>query len=111
MPENNIRLENKWLIASLILGLCEALRNKAMPFDLAGTLLFWPFSMSKLEKNGYDQELIDLLHTASELEDIDTHVPENFQDAIKGLEKDTILYMKKLGTEFDVEQRWFDKIF
>ena len=103
-------IQNKWLICSLILGLCEGIEKNVVSFDTAGKLLFWPFSMKTLEEKSYDQDLINLLHQASELEDVFEIANDGFQEAVSKLKKDTFEYMNHLDPNFITEKRWLNSV-
>lgn len=66
----NDKKEIDWLISVLTLGLVSALKKESINIDDAHMILFSPRVMSLLEKKGFNQTLIDIIHLGTELEDI-----------------------------------------
>ncbi|ACL05196.1 hypothetical protein Dalk_3508 [Desulfatibacillum aliphaticivorans] len=86
------------LVATI--GLCEALLNDCMTVDEASDFLFIPHTMKIV---GYDEELVYIIHKATELEDIESLIPQHLEKII--LEIKT-LALEKLRSLPDYEYQY-----
>ena len=68
--------ESERLISIIQLGLLSALEKQLISIEEAEGYLFNPFTVSKLEKYGLSEEVIDIIKEGCELEDIQSLLPE-----------------------------------
>lgn len=74
------------LLAVLSLGLSIALKHQVIAIDEAERLLYSPFTMTKLRELGGLPELIELIQAGTELEDLDSLLPQELTDSLTQME-------------------------
>ncbi|QSX06721.1 DUF3969 family protein [Sedimentibacter sp. zth1] len=86
--------ESEQLIAILELGLLTALEEKVMEIEDVEHLLFNPSTLNKLIDNSFDKEIVDVIHLGTELEDVQSLIPDKLDDNIFELKTKTIDILK-----------------
>jgi hypothetical protein len=69
----------KKIVLIMTIGLCEAIRSKTITVDEAEYYLFSPRTMSAVE---YDEELKEIIHLCTELDNIARLIPEALEDKL-----------------------------
>ena len=77
------------------LGLLESLKLGLIEIDESFWLLFKPSVMFWLQKHNYSQELIELIHMGTELEDIYDIEPEEFDKVVNKMYDSVIVQLRK----------------
>lgn len=83
----NGKSESERLVSIIQLGIVTALENKIMSIEEAEGYLFNPFTVEKLEKYGFNKEVIDVIRDGCELEDIESLVPDKLLTNINKLKE------------------------
>lgn len=100
VQEMVIQLQDKAEIERLIslinLGICAALENQALSIEEAEFYLYSPHTMEQLQELGVAQELIDVVHLGTELEDVKSLLPEKLSDSIAEIKVESIKLLKSL---------------
>ncbi|MGK7878257.1 MAG: DUF3969 family protein [Xenococcaceae cyanobacterium] len=95
-----IQLEDKAEIERLIslisLGICAALKKGIVNLEAAESYLYSPYTIEQLKSLEVDQELIDLIHLGTELEDVESLIPEKLSDSICEIEVGTLKFLQSL---------------
>ncbi len=73
------------VVALAVLGATEAVRTGELGIDEATHLLLRPRVMRQLTAAGVGQEIVDLVHSGSELEDLESLLPERVGPALASL--------------------------
>jgi hypothetical protein len=81
------------LLAVLSLGLCVAIKNKVIEIDEAEQLLYSPLTMKKLSEVGANKEIIDLIHTGTELEDIESLIQSELANTLSQMEEHALQFL------------------
>lgn len=92
------KVEIERLIAILNLGVCSALDNNVLSIEEAAAYLYSPYTMEQMKKLGLAQELIDTIHLGTELEDVESLLPDKLKDSIEEIEAETLKFMQALLT-------------
>jgi hypothetical protein len=100
IQEMIIKLQDKTEIERLIslinLGICAALESQILSIEEAEFYLYSPHTMEQLKKLGVAQELIDVVHLGTELEDVKSLLPEKLSDSIAEIKAESIKFLKSL---------------
>ncbi|ELR99522.1 DUF3969 family protein [Gloeocapsa sp. PCC 73106] len=99
------------LISILNLGICTGLKQRSLTISEAESYLYSPYTMEQLKKIGIAQELIDLIHLGTELEDLESLLPEKLNDGIEEIQAKTIEFMKTNSSDSSTVPRpkWLQK--
>ncbi|WP_020592813.1 DUF3969 family protein [Kiloniella laminariae] len=90
-------------------GLCECLEAGVIEIVEAERLLYSPRVMDQLEEFGFSKGLINLIHMGTELEDIESLLPENLEEEFQNMKNHALKKLKK-KPEVDYEiTRWTEK--
>lgn len=106
------KVEIEHLIAILNLGICSALDNNLLRIEEAATYLYNPYTMEQMKKLGLAQELIDTIHLGTELEDVESLIPDKLRDSIEEIKVETIKFMQGLLTSVPntlYSQKWIQE--
>ena len=86
--------QSERMLAIIALGILEGIKNDVVDFTEAEKSLFGPYGRGVLVNLGLSKKLIDLVHSASALEDIEEISPKNPKLAlakeIEDLQKDAL---------------------
>lgn len=103
--------EIEHLISILNLGLCVAIENGVLNIEEAEAYLYSPYTMEQLEKLDVAQELIDIIHLGTELEDLESLLPEKLSSGIEEIKTSTLEFMKSGQAPISTTSRkkWIQK--
>lgn len=109
------KIDNKrdmeYLISILNLGLCVAIENGVLNIEEAEAYLYSPYTMEQLEKLDVAQELIDIIHLGTELEDLESLLPEQLSSGIEEIKTSTLEFIKSRQAPISIASRkkWIQK--
>lgn len=89
--------EIELLISIINLGIYLALKEGLIGIEDAERYLYSPYTMSQLERLNIRQELIDIIHLGTELEDVQSLLPEKLGDSLEEIKQETIKTMHLLA--------------
>lgn len=75
------------LLAVLSLGLTAALKHQVITIEEAEQLLYSPFTITKLRELGACQEIVELIYAGTELEDLDSLLPNELTGSLTQMER------------------------
>jgi Protein of unknown function (DUF3969) len=93
------KIEIERLLAILNLGICIAIENEVMSLEEAEFYLYSPYTLEQLQKMEVSQQLIDIIHLGTELEDIKTLLPEELNTSLSEIKVESIKFLKSLHSE------------
>jgi len=102
------RLER--LLAVLSLGLCVALRERFIELDEAERLLFSPGTMRSLANAGAARELITLIHSGTELENILSLLPDRFTAALDEMNHEAQVVLTSTSPSDSQLNNWLEQV-
>lgn len=71
------------MILIKIIGVMECLEKELIVIEEAEKILFSPYSMEFLKKKGINKEIIEIIHLGTELEDVESLIPEKLSCSFK----------------------------
>jgi hypothetical protein len=74
------------LLTIISLGLSVAIKHQVINIDEAEQLLYSPLTMKKLNEMGVNPEMIDLIHAGTELEDLESLLPNELTKSLSKME-------------------------
>lgn len=113
MLELKISLRNKneierFLLINII-GIMDSLKEELITIDEFEIYLFSPYSINKLCELKINNEIINLLKEGTELEDVESLVPEKLKSTIDNLKFRAIDLLSKISNEEICEyKKWID---
>ncbi|KKJ78731.1 hypothetical protein WH95_01245 [Kiloniella litopenaei] len=93
----------------LSIGITESIKEGALEISDAEFLLYSPRVLSLLEKCEFSEEIINLVHLGSELDDITDLVPSKFDDSLTELTMNAMNAIKKMPPIKTDIPRWTEK--
>lgn len=90
------KAEIERLACIINLGICAAIESGALSIEEAEYYLYSPYTIEQLEKLGVAQDLIDVVHLGTELEDVKSLIPKKLDDSIKEIRAETIKFLKSM---------------
>lgn len=99
------------LLLVCIIGLLDSLKSGILTIEECEQYLFSPYSLNVLQQKNVDKRIIDIVHLGTELEDIESLLPEKFDDNINELyesAKELLKEIKPKEIYYD-EKKWLDK--
>jgi len=97
------------LLSLLAVGLCDALRDETIDILEAERLLFSPHTMQQVRR--CDKRIVELIHMGTELDDIKTLVPSDYEGTISRIRKLALACLADNANEVDpTEKPWIDSI-
>ena len=108
MTHRESSLEKLLLIFSL--GLTEAIKAKAVSIDDAEKLLYSPHTMKLLKKFELNEGVVDLVHLGTELEDIDSILPDRLTANLDKMSELAVDILRKAPAVDAGEPRWYEKL-
>jgi hypothetical protein len=94
MVELNINRNNSKTLALVIIGTLRALRLKVLSINEAQQIIFSPAILGVLRSKGYDQRIIDMIHLGTELENIESIIPNQLEKSIGDIERMAVQYLE-----------------
>lgn len=96
------------IIILISIGLLEALKYESVNFEDLEKTIFGPHLLKFMQSNNIDENLIDLISSGMELEDIQRIVPENFHESLSSISKGLMEALKELPDFKNEEKRWYE---
>jgi hypothetical protein len=96
----------RW-VAVMSLGICAAIAGESMSIEAAESRLFNPRTLVQLEKLGMNQELLDIVHLGTELEDVQSLAPGRLQESLEEIQSKAQRILSRLqqsGASSPVQQ-------
>lgn len=103
------KIESERLVLLLIIGIATALQEKLISIDEAERYLFSPFTMHQLEQSGINREIVDIIHLGTELENVQSLLPDNMVDSIDRILTLALAALKELPKSNHPIRIWMDK--
>ena len=101
-------IRSRVLLLTLI-GTCDALRLNVISIRDAEHLLFSPYFMSMLSNEHND--ICDLVHAGTELEDIRCFYPERFFASLNEIQQAALVMLSRLDQLNYEDDPWIDALF
>lgn len=79
------------IVALVTVGVTVALQRGQMTTAEAGHFLFSPHTMALLRTCGARNAIVELIHTSTELEDIESIIPEQLDTSLQALMEDALV--------------------
>lgn len=104
-----IQIEDKTeverLLSILNVGLCAALAQGVLSIEAAEHYLYSPYTLETLQQLGVSPELLQVVHLGTELEDVESLLPEKLDESLVEMKELSFKILKTLPTP-DAEQQW-----
>ncbi|MFS0656878.1 DUF3969 family protein [Bacillus sp. 179-C3.3 HS] len=94
------------IVAMQILGVMTALKEGLITIEEAEKVIFSPRHMDLFKANGGSEELLNLIHLGTELEDVESVIPHELEASIEEIYVLCIRFLKK-RTECKIEEHVF----
>ena len=101
---------NIMLLVSII-GLLDSLKSGILAIEECEQYLFSPYTLEILRRKGIDKRIIDIVHLGTELEDIESLLPDRLEANIQELydeAKELLKEMKPEGIYYG-EEKWLNR--
>ena len=101
---------NIMLLVSII-GLLDSLKSGILAIEECEQYLFSPYTLKILRRKGIDKRIIDIVHLGTELEDIESLLPDRLEANIQELydaAKELLKEMKPEGIYYG-EEKWLNR--
>lgn len=98
-----INRQDEKIILISIVGLLHLLEKKAIILEEAEKFLFSPHVCNELYDKECDDKILELIMKACELEDIQSIIPEQFDDVIKEIKNQAVMILQEYEI-YDKEQ-------
>ncbi len=95
------------LLTVLSLGLTEAIKASVVSIDEAEQLLYSPQVMKLLNDLGFGKELVDLVHLGTELEDLESLLPDRLEDNLSQMTDSAVDALRNMPRIDPVQPRWY----
>ena len=92
------------LIALQTLGIVTGLIHSTLTIEDAEKILFNPYLLEKLEAQPVSQEILDLIHLGTELEDVESLLPEKLTNSLYELQQKSIKQLEQYKTNIFTER-------
>ncbi len=104
-----LRLENKteieqW-VATMSLGICTAIVGGSLTIAEAEARLFNPHTLEQLETLGLAQDLLEIVHLGTELEDVQSLIPERLSQSLTEIEAKALTFLNGIDRSAQVTYR------
>lgn len=102
------------ILLFIILGLSKAIKEKCITINESEKILFSPLVMKRIKELNVSEDLVDLIHLGTELENIERLLPDKLFDNIEEIVDGSIKHLKDLPEqliESDVVVESISKIF
>lgn len=99
---NNEQLEKLLLIISI--GVIEGVKKEVLTIEEAENVLFTPYIMDFIQTKKIAPEVLDIVHLGTELEDIDSLIPEKLAACLTDIKQQSIELLEKRAA-FQIQHR------
>jgi Protein of unknown function (DUF3969) len=94
------------VVVLLTIGLAVALQRRKVSTAVANQILFSPRTMSLLRAAGVRASVVDLVHAGTEVEDIESLIPEELDSELQSMMEDALACLETCE-EFDFNaEKW-----
>ncbi|WP_187371859.1 DUF3969 family protein [Robertmurraya massiliosenegalensis] len=84
-----------------IIGLIEGINENLITIEDAEKILFSPYIMELIDTMGISKEVLEVIHLGTELEDVESLIPEKLLECLKEIKEKSInLLEKRKGHKF-----------
>jgi len=97
------------LLAIISLGLSVAIKHQVIDIDEAEQLLYSPLTMKKLNEMGVNPEMIALIHAGTELEDLESLLPNELTKSISKMENQALKLLTNLPKMNPQLDKWLNQ--
>ncbi|MCX4024711.1 DUF3969 family protein [Endozoicomonas sp. SM1973] len=102
--------KNEKLFLILSLGLTESIKKGVVSIDEAEQLLFSPKIIQLFTKLGFSKELIDLVYSGMELEDLESLLPNQLTNSLSQMSADAVGILRKMPRLELALPCWYEEI-
>lgn len=95
------RVQLEKVVAAMAIGLNRAIADGAISIDEAERLLYLPGVMMLLKELGMDDDVISVVHAGTELEDIQSLIPEQLPESLSRIDQEALRILRN-GERIDV---------
>ena len=101
---------NIMLLVSII-GLLDSLKSGILAIEECEQYLFSPYTLEILRRKGIDKRIIDIVHLGTELEDIESLLPDRLEANIQELYDEAKELLKEIKPEgiYYGEEKWLNR--
>lgn len=92
----------------LILGISTALERKVISIEEAENFLYSPYSMERLKKIGVKENIVNLIHLGSELENVERLIPDKLLVSIDDIKERALEILQKIPKDTMPTKKWLD---
>lgn len=94
-----------------IIGLLDSLKSGILAIEECEQYLFSPYSLDVLRRKGIDKRIIDIVHLGTELEDIESLLPDSLDAKIQEFYEAAKSLLKEIKPEgmYYGEKKWLNK--
>nr|WEZ08478.1 DUF3969 family protein [Priestia flexa] len=78
-----------------VIGLIEGLDGNFITIEEAEKFLFSPYVMTLVDSMGVSKELLEVIHLGTELEDVESLIPEKLSESLIEIKEKSINLLKK----------------
>lgn len=93
------------LLSILNIGLCVALEQGTLSIEAAEHYLYSPYTLEKLQQLGVSSELLQVVHLGTELEDMQSLLPEKLEESLAEMKDLSLKILQALPTT-DADPQW-----
>ncbi|AOC58254.1 MULTISPECIES: DUF3969 family protein [Bacillus] len=95
------------IIVINIIGIIISLKEGLITIEEAEKLMFSPRTIDVLKKKGINEELINILHLGTELEDVESLIPHELSDSLEEIRVKCLRFLER-NIENEVENNVVD---
>ena len=99
------KTEVERFLSILNLGLCVALEQGILSIEAAEQYLYSPYTLEKLQQLGVSPELLQVVHLGTELEDVESLLPEKLDESLAEMKELSFKILQALPASA-AEQQW-----
>ncbi len=104
MVELDMNINNSKTLVLIIIGTLRALRLKVLSINEAEQIVFSPATLETLQVNECDKRIMDMIHLGTELEDVESIIPDQLENSIGEIESMAVHYLKS-SQGYDYSQK------
>jgi hypothetical protein len=97
------------LVTILSLGLSVAIKNQVIEIDEAEQLLYSPFTITKLNELGINQQIIELMKVGTELEDLESLLPDELAKSLSQMETQALQLLATSSKTNPQLEKWLSQ--
>lgn len=107
----NKKTDASIMLLVCIIGLLDSLESGILAIEECEQYLFSPYTLEVLRKKGIDKRILDIVQLGTELEDIESLLPDELENEIKGLHDSAKKVLKEIKPKgiFYGDEKWLNK--